>query len=128
MGAIQIFGLVIGSIVSIGILISGFGYAFAQFKKGSETAENDAVKAQERTEKIYKELIDAQEIRFQSLEADHRVNLQKISKLEGVVEESAKQRRWFEEIFVAALEQYFDSNPQLANSMSSKLKTVRARH
>lgn len=101
------------------------GYAVAQFRQGGSKAKTDAEAAQERTEKIYKELIDAQETRFQSLEQDHRVNLQKISKLEGVVEEQNKQRKWFEEIFVSALEQYFDTNPQLANNMSTKLKKAR---
>lgn len=108
-----------GGIISFGVLVAGSGYAYGKFKQGTGDVEKETQGMQVRLETLYKETLDAQNKRFEALEKEHKENVAKISKLEGVVQEQNKQRKWFEGIFLVALENYFSSNqPQSSGNIS----------
>lgn len=113
-----------GGVISFGVLVAGSGYAYGKFKQGKGDVEQETREMQERLESLYKETLEAQNRRFEALEKEHKDNVQKISKLEGVVQEQNKQRKWFEGIFLVALENYFSSNPQIATELKSKLESI----
>lgn len=113
-----------GGIISFGVLVAGSGYAYGKFKQGTGDVEKETQGMQVRLETLYKETLDAQNKRFEALEKEHKENVAKISKLEGVVQEQNKQRKWFEGIFLVALENYFSSNPQIASELKDKLESI----
>lgn len=113
-----------GGIVSFGVLVAGSGYAYGKFKQGKTDVDRETSEMQQRLEALYKETIETQNKRFEALEKEHKENVAKISKLEGVVQEQNKQRKWFEGIFLVALENYFSSNPQIAEELKTKLEGI----
>lgn len=124
MGIWDVILVTMGGVVSFGVLVAGSGYAYGKFKQGRGDAEKEVLEMQTRLETLYKETLEAQNRRFENLEQEHKNNLQQISKLEGVVQEQNKQRKWFEGIFVVALENYFRAEPKVAEQLKNTLEGI----
>ena len=113
---------VVGVVVFVGLLVAGAGFLYQSFRKGKNQATFEEESRKERVDKTLKDLVDAQERRFQLLETDHKENLKQIGRLQGIIEEQSKQQKWFEGIFISALDKFFQENPALATELNLKLK------
>ena len=119
-----IAGAVVGGIVLLALIIGGFGYFIQSFRSGKDQKTNEEAVRQDRVDKTLKDLVDAQEKRYLVLEQDHKDNMKQIGILTGKIEEQTKQQKWFEGIFVAALEKFFKDNPGLAFEIDGKIEQV----
>jgi uncharacterized protein HemX len=124
-----IAGAVVGAIVLLGLLAAGFGFLLQSFRSGKDqkTAEQIRIdveedKRKERVDKTLSDLVDAQEKRYVQLEGDHKENIKQIGILTGKIEEQSKQQKWFESIFISALDKFFRDNPDVAHKLDGTLK------
>ena len=120
-----IVGIVLASVASLGALIFGFGYLWSRFIAGKSQQQSDASELGTRLDGVLKDLLTAQDIKFKNADELNRANLAKISKLQGMVEEQSRQQKWFEGIFIAALDKFFKDNPALPAELTVKLKRGR---
>lgn len=127
-----IIGTVVGAIVLLALIIGGFGYFIQSFRGGKDqkTQEERDVeyaeeKRKERVDKTLSDLVDAQEKRYIQLEGDHKENIKQIGILTGKIEEQSKQQKWFESIFISALDKFFRDNPDVAHKLDGTLKKGR---
>lgn len=117
--ALQIIGAVLGSIFAIGSVIAGSGYLWSKFNGGRNQGAQEKAELQE----TLKELSEAFQKKLEIVEGDYKEALKEIGRLSGIVEEQAKQGKWFESIMVEALDGFFGKNPDLAFELSKKIGT-----
>ncbi len=84
MNIIQLVLSIVGSIVSVGILLAGTGYAYAQFTKGKNEKNNEDYKLLTTRVDALQRLCDAQQIDLNNLH-------QELGKLKGINEEKDKK-------------------------------------
>lgn len=122
-------GTIVGAIVLLALIAGGFGYFYQSFKGGKDqrTKEQKDVdyeeeKRKDRIDKTLSDLVDAQEKRYVQLEGDYKENIKQIGILTGKIEEQSKQQKWFESIFISALDKFFRDNPDVAHKLDGTLK------
>lgn len=115
----QLAEIVIGSIVSLGILAAGFGYAWGQVRSGDNKSADrdrqnlrDLLKSeQEKNAALLKEKTDL----FNSLQAQITQNQTELAKLQGIVEAQTKM-----------IEQYKDLIANRSPELEKILKEISA--
>lgn len=118
---LEVAGSIAGVIFTLGLLFAGVGYFLQSYKGGKDQKVNEETTRQSKLDKTLQDLVDAQEKRYLQLEIDHKENLRQIGVLQGKLEKMDEQQKWFENIFITALKDYFEENPSLAADMNSKL-------
>lgn len=119
---INVFEAIFAGVVVLGVLAAGAGFLIQSFRSGKDQKSNEETTRQDKVDKTLKELVEVQEKRYLQLERDHKENIKQIGILQGTVAEQSKQQKWFESIFVSALDKFFKDNPEVANELNGKLK------
>lgn len=102
MSIIQTAEIIIASIISLGVLIAGFGYGYAQFKQGGKKLATDDIDLFNEQIKALKLIIDQQketaaenskkrDDEIAALRGDVQRLTQEIGKLQGINQEKDKK-------------------------------------
>lgn len=90
MNLIQLAEVVIGSIISIGILIAGAGYGFGKYYEGKNKASKDTLDLFNAEFDSLRKLASEQAKQIEILQADIKKHTLEIGRLGGVIEEKNK--------------------------------------
>ncbi len=102
MQTLQLAEIVIGSIISLGILIAGAGYGYGQYYQGKKKLAKDDVELFNEQLEAFKKIIESQKEDFiqyqkkrdselQILREDIKKHTQEIGRLQGINEEKEKK-------------------------------------
>lgn len=118
MNAIDIILSAVGGFISLGILAAGFGYAYAQFKRGTNQQQTDAVESETQLTKYWKDQVDGFKVMVTELNRRVEVLSGELNQLKGQLVEKEKQNREY----LAILQ---DRDPQTQTFMSDMTQFVK---
>lgn len=99
---IQTLSIIIGIFTGLGILISGIGFGYAQFKTGASKAKDDLIKTLTQTLEIEKKKSEILNSEKNELVQSHQSQLnelvEKVGKLQGTIEAQDKKLEEYKEI------------------------------
>lgn len=87
---LQTAEIVIGSVISLGILIAGFGYFYAQFFQGKNKKTKEEFELFTVQLEALRKLCEQQKDQIRSLEEDSKKHTSEIGRLTGIVESKDK--------------------------------------
>ena len=91
MDVAQILYTAIGSIVSLGILLAGAGYGYAQFKKGGKSLVQEDLDVYIKQLEAMRKITDDQAEQIKIVQADIKVHTGEIGRLNGIIEEKERK-------------------------------------
>lgn len=87
---LQLAQIIIGSLISIGILIAGFGYFYAQFFKGKNSKSREEFDLFTSQLDALQKLCKEQAEQIKTLQEDSKKHTGEIGRLNGIVESKDK--------------------------------------
>ena len=91
MDIITLASIVIGSFVSIGVLIAGAGYGYAQWKKGGKSLVQEDLKIYIDQVDGMAKIIAEQKEQIKDLQNDVKGHTSEIGRLNGIIEEKERK-------------------------------------
>lgn len=113
----ETIGSIIGSVIVFGTIGLAIAYVFTMIRNGG-------INAQKELSTTLKDMLDVQDKKINELQDQHRENIQKISNLEGRVEELSKKNGDLQQIIERALENFFSIHPEEAMKLAT-IKSMR---
>lgn len=140
MNILQTAGIVIGSIVSLGVLIAGAGYGYGQFYKGKNSRSLDDTKLFNEQLEALKKIIDEQRLaaventkkrdaEMHTLREDIKKHTQEIGRLQGINEEKEKKIKELTDILAnrdPALTNYIEFGTKAINEFKKGMEDIQS--